>query len=39
MSKKKKESEFDYKKFEEEAIKKLRSGKGLSGPDGAWSSG
>ena len=35
MSKKKKESEFDYKKFEEEAIKKLRSGKGLSGPDGA----
>lgn len=27
---------FDYKKFEQEAIAKLRSGKGLTGPEGAF---
>jgi len=32
---KKKEKDFDYASFEQEAIKKLRSGKGLVGEDGA----
>ena len=31
----KKEEAFDYEKFEQEAISKLRAGKGLTGPDGA----
>jgi len=31
----KKEDAFDYEKFEQEAISKLRAGKGLTGPDGA----
>lgn len=31
----KKEKDFDYAKFEKEAIKKLRSGKGLTGEGGA----
>jgi transposase-like protein len=34
----KKEESFDYKKFEQEAISKLRAGKGLTGPDGALTS-
>lgn len=33
--KKEKAEKFDYSKFEKEAIKKLRSGKGLVGEDGA----
>ncbi len=37
MKRKKKEAEdFDFKKFENEAIEKLRSGKGLTGPGGAF---
>ena len=32
---KKKEEPFDYENFEKEAIKKLRSGKGFTGEDGA----
>ena len=35
QSKEKREEAFDYKKFEQEAIAKLRAGKGLTGPDGA----
>ncbi len=36
MKRKKKETEeFDYASFEQEAISKLRSGKGLTGEDGA----
>jgi len=31
----KKEEPFDYENFEQEAIAKLRAGKGLTGPDGA----
>lgn len=31
----KKENKFDYRSFEKEAIKKLRSGKGLTGEEGA----
>lgn len=31
----KKENKFDYSSFEKEAIKKLRSGKGLTGEGGA----
>lgn len=34
----KKGKAFDYEKFEKEAITKLRSGKGLIGPDGALTS-
>ena len=32
---KKKKEEFDYEGFEKEAVKKLRSGKGLTGQGGA----
>mgnify|MGYP002636472781 CR=1 FL=1 len=35
MTKKKNESDFDYKRFEQEAISKLRSGKGFTGEGGA----
>ena len=34
-AKSKKEEPFNYENFEKEAIAKLRSGKGLTGPDGA----
>ena len=32
----KKNKQFDFKDFEKEAIEKLKSGKGLTGPDGAF---
>jgi len=36
-SDRKEEGTFDYEKFEQEAISKLRAGKGLTGPEGALS--